>query len=93
MSNFIKDNQELIVLTAVVTALFLGVAALSIGFRGGQPWAYAKHSSLIVMVVLSSLLTGAVITLMWNDIKKTERKLRELNQQDRESLNARYSGN
>jgi hypothetical protein len=40
MLNLIKDNRETIVLTAVITGLF--VMAIAIGFymRGGQPWAF-----------------------------------------------------
>jgi hypothetical protein len=40
MLNLIKDNQEKIVLAAVIVALFVMVAAIGINVRGGQPWGF-----------------------------------------------------
>lgn len=37
---FIKDNREMLVLSAVVIGLFVMAFAVGYNFRGGQPWAF-----------------------------------------------------
>lgn len=37
---FIKNNREIIVLVAVITAIFVMGCGLAYNFRGSNPWAY-----------------------------------------------------
>ena len=40
--NFIRDNQERIVLLLIVLGMFGMAASVGIGYRGGKEWRYTK---------------------------------------------------
>lgn len=52
---FVKNNREVIVLALVIAAVFVGVAGIAEGTRGGQAWLY-NSVSLNPVDLLASLL-------------------------------------